>query len=150
MNNEKVLYIPKGYIKDKELENIIYVRDYFDDEILGRVWRNYDFAKAEKRVFELQCSLSKATFRKDELKIRRIQDKIVYSSEAKMLAVRKVSEISKASAGIDGVVWRKDSDKMRAAINLNNGNYKSSPLKQFIFTDKKSSKERQVRYSNCI
>ena len=61
-----------------------------------------------------------------------------------MLAVRKVSKVTKAGAGVDGVTWRKDSDKMRAAISLNNGNFKAMPLKQFIFKDKKTLKERQV------
>lgn len=47
MKNEKVLYIPNGYIKDEELENMIYVRDSYNDELLGRIWRSYDFEKAE-------------------------------------------------------------------------------------------------------
>lgn len=144
MNEGKVIYIPKNYIKDEELEDYIYIRSDFDDEILGKIWRSYDFERAEKRLFELQCKLSRAVFSKNNAKIRQIQDKIIYSSEAKMLAVRKVSEISKSSAGIDKVVWRKDSDKMRASILLNKGNYKASPLKQFIFKDQKTYKERQV------
>lgn len=144
MYGRKVLYIPKGYFKDSELENYIYIRDDFDNEILGKIWRNYDFEKAEKRLFELQCNLTRATFKKNEEKIKMFQDKIVYSSEAKMLAVRKIAEVTKSSAGIDGVVWRKDSDKMRAVIELNNGKYQAQPLKQFILKDKKSSRERQV------
>lgn len=144
MNERKVIYIPKGYIKNEELEDYIYIRSELEDDILGKIWRSYDFEKAEKRLFELQCKLSKAVFMKNNIKIRQIQDKIIYSSEAKMLAVRKVSEISKSSAGIDKVVWRRDSDKMRASILLNEGDYKASPLKQFIFKDQKTYKERQV------
>lgn len=144
MNGERVIYIPNSYIKDEELKDYIYIRSDLDDEILGKLWRSYDFEKAEKRLFELQCKLSKAVFMKNDFKIRQMQDKIIYSSEAKMLAVRKVSEISKSSAGIDRVVWRKDSDKMRASILLNKGEYKASPLKQFIFKDQKTYKERQV------
>ena len=144
MNDGKVIYIPNSYIKDEELKGYTYIRSDFDDEILGKIWRSYDFEKAEKRLFELQCKLSKAVFNKNDFKIRQMQDKIIYSSEAKMLAVRKVSEISKSSAGIDRVIWRKDSDKMRASILLNKGNYKASPLKQFIFKDQKTYKERQV------
>lgn len=144
LNNEKELYIPKGYIEDEELKECIYIRENLGEDVLGKIWRNYNFEKAEKRLFELQCNLTKAVFNKNNKKIRRIQEKIVYSSEAKMLAVRKVSEISKGTAGIDGVVWRRDSDKMKAAISLNKGEYKAKPLKQFIFTDKKSSKQRQI------
>lgn len=146
MEDNITMYIPKGFFKNNELENHIYFRANDSSEILGNAWRNYNFEKAEDRVFELQCSLSKATYRNRDDLIRRIQDKIVYSSEAKMLAVRKVTEIARSGAGIDKVTWRKDSDKMRAAILLNNniGEYKAKPLKQFIFKDKKSGKERQV------
>ena len=138
------MYIPKGYLKDKEVENYVYIRSDYSDEILGKIWRCYDFEKAEARIFDLQCKLSHATLKRNRVKMRQLQDKIIYSSEAKMLAVRKVSEISKAGAGIDKVVWRKDYEKMRASITLNNGEYKAKPLKQFIFKDKKSYKERQV------
>ena len=127
------MYIAKGYLKDEELQNCIYVRTDYTDEILGKIWRSYDFEKAEERIFDLQCKLTVATFKRDKAKIRQLQDKIIYSSEAKMLAVRKVSEIAKAGAGIDKVVWRKDSDKMRATILLNEDGYKAKPLKQMIF-----------------
>lgn len=61
-----------------------------------------------------------------------------------MLAVRKIAEISKSSAGVDGVVWRKDSEKMRGAILLNNMEYKAQPLKYFVFEDTKTGKTRSV------
>ena len=144
MKLNKVLYISKEYLKDKELENLVYIRDDTDNEILGKIWRNYDFDKAEEKIFEFQCSLSKAAFKKDYDKVRKIQDLITHSTEARMLSVRKVSEISKASAGIDGIVWRRDSDKMKAVVLLNNGGYRASPLKQFVFTDSKANKERIV------
>lgn len=110
----------------------------------GKIWQNYDFKKAEERLFELQCRLTKATLAKKQERIKQLQNKIVYSSEAKMLAVRKVAEISKSNAGVDGIIWRKDSDKMRGAILLNNVKYKAQPLKYFVFTDTKTGKERSV------
>lgn len=110
----------------------------------GKIWNNYDFKKAEERVFELQCKLTKMALSKKNERIKQLQNKIVYSSEAKMLAVRKVAEISKSGAGVDGIVWRKDCDKMRGAILLNNGEYKASPLKYFVFQDTKTGKERSV------
>lgn len=97
--HEKVLYIPQGYInteKDEELRDIIFIKESFSEELLGKIWRNYDFDKAEERLFELQCNLTKATFSRNQRKMILYQDKIVNSSEAKMLAVRKVSEISKS------------------------------------------------------
>lgn len=144
MDKVKTLYIPKGYIQCKEYENVVYIKSDFDDEALGKIWRSYDFEKAEEKLYEMQCQLSKATYKKNKSLMNELQNKICFSSEAKMLAVRKVSEISKASAGIDKVMWRKDSDKMRASIMLNNGEYKAKPLKQFILKDPKTYKERRV------
>lgn len=138
------MYIQSSYIKDEKLKNIGYIKNKFNDELLGKIWRNYDFEKAENRLFELQCKLTRAVFQKNKYKIKQIQEKIVHSSEAKMLAIQKVSEISKSCAGIDNIVWRKDSEKMRASLLLNGKNYKAKPLKQFIFKDSKSSKERQI------
>ena len=46
--------------------------------------------------------------------------------------------------GVDGVTWRKNADKMKAAISLNNGKYIAKPLKYFIFKDEKAGKERTV------
>ncbi len=142
--NDKVLYISKEYFSLDELKNVAYIREDFSDELLSKIWNNYDFKKAEKRLFELQCKLTKATFAKKQNNVKHLQNKIVYSSEAKMLAVRKVADISKSCAGVDGIVWRKDSDKMRAAILLNNMEYKAKPLKYFVFKDTKTGKERSV------
>ena len=144
MENAEIIYIAKGYIKSEVLKDMVYIKNTFSDDILGKIWRNYDFEKAEKRLFDLQCKLTKATLLKDNKKIKRLQNKIVYSSEAKMLAVRKVSEISKSAAGVDKIVWRKDSEKMRACISLNNGEYHAKPLKQFILRDLTTGKERQI------
>lgn len=110
----------------------------------GKIWNNYDFKRAEERLFDLQCKLTKAALSRKSERVHQLQNKIVYSSEAKMLAVRKVAEISKSAAGVDGVTWRKDSEKMRAAILLNNMEYKAKPLKYFVFKDTKSGKERSV------
>ena len=96
-----VMYMQKGYIdtsRVKEMENQCFIKDDFSDELLGKIWRNYNFDKAEEKLFELQCELSKATFLKNEPKMKYFQNKIIFSTEAKMLAVRQVSEISKSKA----------------------------------------------------
>ena len=56
MNDGKVIYIPNSYIKDEELKGYTYIRSDFDDEILGKIWRSYDFEKAEKRY--LNCNVN--------------------------------------------------------------------------------------------
>lgn len=151
-NEEKEITIPKEYIKKSQdfIEKLqddsegITVKTSYDNELLGNLWESYDFEKAEEVIFKMQCDLTKATFNNDNKKRIEIQEKIVNSSEAKMLAVKQVSENAKTSSGIDGILWEKASDKMKAAISLNSGEYKSSPLRQYVFYDQKSGKERKV------
>ena len=96
---DNVMYIEKGYINNvKEMEEKVLVRDDLPDEILSRIWQNYDFEKAEQKLFMLQCKLSKATLAHNDKNMKFYQTKIVHSTEARMLAVRKVAEISKAKA----------------------------------------------------
>lgn len=141
----KVIYISNDYFSLEELKENVVIRADFSDELLGKYWNNYNFEKAEKRLLELQCKLTKATFAHNNQKRKQLQDKIVYSSEARMLAVKKVSEKSKTSSpGIDGIIWRRSCDKMKAAIMLNNEVYEASPLKFFEFNDVKTGKTRSV------
>lgn len=144
MSKNNIIYVGDKYIKDELLKEYIYISGDEEDEILGNIWRNYDFEKAKQTVFELQCKLTKAIYNRNPLKIKKIQDKIVYSTEAKMLSVRQVTEVLKAIPGIDDITWRKDSDKMRAVINLNKGKYVSKPLKYFEYEEKFTLKKRGI------
>lgn len=116
----------------------------FPKEMLRDIWQNFEWEKAEKKLFYLQQELSKVAFKKDFERIKKLQNKIVTSLEARALAVRKVSEQLKASAGVDGVRWRKDEDKMIATILLNSNEYKSKPLKRIVIQDKRGIKERRI------
>ena len=107
---DNVLYIEKGYInteKVEELKNKVLIRDDLPEDVLSKIWQNYDFDKAEEKLLMMQRKLTMATFANDRSQIQYYQTKIVHSTEARMLAVRKVAEISKAKAGVDGITWRK-------------------------------------------
>lgn len=96
---DNVMYIEKGYINNvKEIEGKVLIRDDLSDELLSKLWQNYNFEKAEEKIFELQCKLTRATFSNNEKNMLHYQTEIVHSTEARMLAVRKVAEISKAKA----------------------------------------------------
>lgn len=69
----------------------------FPDELLRKMWLEIDFGEAKEKLFYWQQMLTKAIFLKDEEKQKMWIDKILYSFEAKALAVRKVSEISKSA-----------------------------------------------------
>ena len=115
----------------------------FPKEYLSKFWNEFDWKYAEDYIFKLQCRLAKIAKSKDILEIRKMQDKITNSLEAKMLSVKKVSE-SFNSAGIDKVRWRADYEKANAALCLNDKYYEAMPLRNFILIDKKSGKERSV------
>lgn len=116
----------------------------FPKEMLRDIWKNFEWEKAEHKLLYLQQELSKVALKKDFERIKKLQNKIVTSLEARALAVRKVSEQLKASAGVDGVRWRKDEDKMIATILLNSNEYKSKPLKRIVIQDKRGIKERRI------
>ncbi len=112
------------------------------DNQYGSEWKKYDFKKAQSKLYEKQCRLSKAVFYNNNRKRIKIQNEIVNSKEAKMLAIRKVSETVKLSAGVDKILWRKDTEKLRAAKLLNIGKYKATPLKRIIIEDENGQKRK--------
>lgn len=116
----------------------------FPKEKLKELWENFDWKYAERKIFLLQQKLSIVAFKKDYEEIKNIQNKIVTSLEARALAVRKVAEITKSTAGVDGVRWRKSEDKMKAAIFLNTLEYKAQPLRRIVIQDKRGLKERRI------
>lgn len=116
----------------------------FPKEVLQEVWRNFEWEKAERELFSMQQKLTKVALQKDFEGIKKFQNKIVSSLEARALAVRRVSEQMKSASGIDGVKWRKDEDKMIATISLNSVEYQAKPLKRFVIQDKRGIKERRI------
>lgn len=127
------------------ISNIRYTNTInFPDEELSRMWLEFDWQNAERKLFLWQKDLSKAALKKNTEKIIKLQNKIVTSLEARALAIKKVSDKPKVGVGVDGVRWRKSEDKMKAAILLNKRPYKCQPLKQVIIQDKRGFKERRI------
>lgn len=116
----------------------------FPDETLSKMWDDFDFDKAEEKIFKLQQLLSIAAFKHRDDEVKKLSLQIVSSVDAKMIAVRKVSEKSNSATGIDRVRWITSSEKMNAALSLNPKDYKAKPFKRFIITDEKSNKERRI------
>lgn len=131
--------------KNINYNNIRYSNNIdFPKETLQQMWQNFDWNEAEEKLLQWQKELSKVAIKKDYEEIKKMQNKITSSLEARALAVRKVSEILKTSPGIDGVRWKKDEDKMKATILLNSIEYKSVPLRRIVIQDKRGMKERRV------
>ena len=125
-------------IKNSNCNNIEFPKEY-----LEKLWKGLDFELAEKKVLLLQKALAKACLKKDYERIKKIQNKITSSFEARILAVKKVVD-SHYAAGVDGIKWRKDYEKMLAVVNLTSKNYKAQPQKRIVIQDVRGLKERRI------
>jgi len=142
MNEIELSYINKQPMKENKkfsFKNTI----QFPKEFLEKQWATYDWKAAELYVGQLQRTLAMIAYSRDLEKLDKVQRKLVSSFEARMLAVKRISE-NASSAGIDNVKWRTDYDKMCAVNQLDIRNYEAKPLRYFILKDKKSNKERCV------
>ena len=114
----------------------------FPNEVLSQMWEEIDWKKIEEELFGLQQNLSKIAMTGDKKAILKFSSKIVNSVEAKVFAVRRVSEQLNSAAGIDGVRWITSAEKMKAALELDPKNYKAKPFRHFVIVDK--GKERRI------
>lgn len=136
-------------IYTSKLDVRIYDKTYYirmlelPKKLIEKQWADFDWDKAEELIIRKQKVLAKEAYRKNFKRIKQIQYEIVKSLEARMLAVKRISE-NFNSAGIDGIRWRTDYDKMKAVYDLEIENYKAMPLRNFVLKDKKTGRERNV------
>jgi len=71
----------------------------------SELWKNLNWKKIRKVVFRLQVRLFKAMRAKDNARVRNLQNLILRSRSARLLAIRQVTQLNtgKKTAGIDGV-----------------------------------------------
>lgn len=96
------------------------------DEDLAVRWRTIDWSKMEKELYRNQSKLALAAYNRDWDSVRIMQDKLVESYAAKVLAVRFVADTNSA-AGIDGVKLTNDAQKMKMALSLTSRGYRPLP-----------------------
>lgn len=94
-------------------------------------WGEINFRMAEKQVKKLQRRIA-AAYRNDEMgKVASLQERLIHSFSAKALAVKIVSSNrGKNTAGVDGIVWKTDSQKLRAVYSLRRRGYRPRPLRR--------------------
>ena len=120
----------------------------FSKEVLTKMWEEVNWQKAEKYIFDLQQELTKASILKKNKKVEFLSNKIVNSLDAKLLAVRKVSEQLNSTPGIDNERWITSAEKMMAVFRLNSKDYKAKPFRRFII--KENGRERRVNIPSMI
>lgn len=95
---------------------------------MAAMWKAVDWTKAHDQLFQMQKALSQAADIRDWEKVKVLQEKIVDSWAAKMLAVRAVASVNSA-AGVDGMKFDSDSKKMEVALSLTPREYRPLPYR---------------------
>ena len=101
------------------------------DRDLARQWNSIDWKKIRSTVNRLQIRIAKATQDENWNLVKRLSYLLTHSYSAKLLAVRIVTlNKGKRTPGIDGELWNTASEKMRAALNLTDHQYRAQPLRR--------------------
>ena len=107
-------------------------------------WRAIDWQKARQYVRRLQMRIAKAVKEGSKSKVQALQWLLTHSFYAKLLAVKRVtSNKGKNTPGVDGILWKGDKAKIRAADSLQRHGYKAQPLRR-IYIPKKNGKKRPL------
>lgn len=96
------------------------------DEDLAVRWRTIDWIKMEDELFRKQRKLALAAYNRDWDNVKILQDKLVASLAARVMAVRFVADTNSA-AGVDGIKLTTDTQKMKMALSLTRRGYQPLP-----------------------
>lgn len=107
-------------------------------------WNSINWKQAEGSVKSFQLRIAKATREGKHNKVKSLQWMLTHSWSARLLAVKRVTENSgKRTPGIDGVLWKTPTQKLRAALSLSRKGYKAMPLRR-LYILKKNGKKRPL------
>ena len=116
---------------------IIPYHDLSEEDLAVR-WRSIDWSIMEEELFQNQKEIAQAAHVRRWDEVRRLQDKLVNSYAAKTLAVRDVADVNSA-AGIDGIKFTNDTQKMKAALSLTAIGYTPKPNRYMEVIDRGKS-----------
>ncbi len=104
-------------------------------------WNIINWDSVTGEVKRLQMRIAKAVRQKRWNKVRALQWLLTHSISAKLLAVKRVS-MNKGSRtpGIDGVIWRSPTARMKGALSLRRRGYRAQPLRRILIPKKKNGK----------
>lgn len=107
-------------------------------------WDSIDWAQVAKTVKRLQRRIAKAAKDQKWGKVKSLQWLLSHSRSAKLLAVKKVtSNRGKNTAGVDGVVWLTNEQKLAGVETLNRRGYQPKPLRR-IYIPKSNGLQRPL------
>ena len=108
-------------------------------------WDAIDWRKLERSVFKLQKRIYQASKSGDWKRMKRLQKLLLKSKSAKLLAVRRVTQINKGkkTAGVDGVKSLSPTQRLKLAEELNL-NEKSKPVRRIWIPKPGKSEKRPL------
>lgn len=108
-------------------------------------WDGINWRKLERSVFKLQKRIYQASKSGDWKRMKRLQKLLLKSKSAKLLAVRRVTQVNKGkkTAGIDGVKSLSPNQRLKLANGLNL-NEKSKPVRRIWIPKPGKSEKRPL------
>jgi len=85
-----------------------------------KAWDSVNWPKVENRVFRYQKRIYRASQAGNQKVVRNLQQRLLHSLDAKLLAVRKVTTENKGrkTSGVDGKVYKTPKDKIKLVSKL--------------------------------
>ena len=107
-------------------------------------WDSINWSQVRKQVRQIQVRIAKAVREDRYGKARALQHLLSRSFNAKLLAVKRVTD-NKGSrtAGVDGVTWKTAKQKIRAVLDLHKRGYRTQPLRR-IYIPKRTGQKRPL------
>lgn len=108
------------------------------------LWRQINWRHVESEVRRLQMRIAKAVQQGKLGKVKALQWLLTHSHNAKLLAIRRVTQNTGAkTSGVDNVLWQSSEQKYNAAQSLQCRGYQAQPLRR-IYIPKKNGKQRPL------
>ena len=96
------------------------LRDEITSAWATELWNSFDWKDTDQWVLKLQKRIFQATITGDTQKSQRLAHTLQESPEARIIAIRKVTETSKGrgTPGVDGVAALSDKEKLKLLLRL--------------------------------
>lgn len=106
-------------------------------------WNAIDWQKCQKKVFKLQKRIYQASKGQDSERVHSLQKLLIKSQDAKLLAVRRVTQDNRGrkTAGVDGVSFLSPQERIQLVESLSMP--RKAPPTRRVFIDKPGSEEKR-------